>query len=101
MLSKKTLCATLLAAATSAVLPTRADNPTYVLGVPSAPTIYLSNDAGDNAWLSANANFAAASIAVTTGGVSRVVDIDAPRLTLHPHHSTWNEHTFGINNLDR
>lgn len=28
-------------------------------------------------------------------------DIDAPRLTLHPHHSTWNEHTFGINNLDR
>ena len=28
-------------------------------------------------------------------------DIDAPRLTLHSHHSTWNEHTFGINNLDR
>lgn len=28
-------------------------------------------------------------------------DADSPRLTLHPHHSTWNEHTFGINNLDR
>ena len=28
-------------------------------------------------------------------------DIDAPRLTLHHHHSVWNEHTFGINNLDR
>ncbi len=28
-------------------------------------------------------------------------DIDAPKLTLHSHHSTWNEHTFGINNLDR
>lgn len=28
-------------------------------------------------------------------------DADSPRLTLHSHHSTWNEHTFGINNLDR
>lgn len=28
-------------------------------------------------------------------------DIDAPKLTIHSHHSTWNEHTFGINNLDR
>ena len=28
-------------------------------------------------------------------------DEDSPRLTIHSHHSTWNEHTFGINNLDR
>ena len=82
MLSKKTLCAMALAAAASASPPAFADNPTYVLGVPAAPTMYISSDAADNAWLSTNANFAAASIAATTGGVSRVVDIDAPRLEL-------------------
>ena len=60
----------------------RAENPTYVLGVPSAPTMYLSGDAADNEWLAANNGCPAMSIAATTGGVSRVVDVDAQRLRL-------------------
>ena len=72
----------MVAAATSVAILARADNPTYVLGIPVAPTMYLSNDAEDNAWLNANANFAAMSVAATTGGVSRVVDVNSPRLAL-------------------
>ena len=59
-----------------------ADAPTYVLGVPSAPTIYISTDAADNEWLATNNAYAAMAIAATTGGVSRVVDIDSPQLQL-------------------
>ena len=59
-----------------------AESPTYVLGVPQAPTMYLSNDAGDNAWLAANANFAAMSVAASSGGVSRVEHLDASRIAL-------------------
>ena len=80
MLPKKITIA--VAAAVSAALSARAENPTYVLGVPSAPTIYLSGDAADNEWLATNNAYAAMSIAATTGGVSRVVDVDAPRLAL-------------------
>ena len=71
-----------VAVAASAALPAIADNPTYVLGIPGAPTICLSSDSADNEWLAANANFSAVSIASTTGGVSRVVDLDSPRLEL-------------------
>ena len=69
-------------AATGAALPARAENPTYVLGIPSAPTIYLSGDAADNAWLAANNACPAMSIAATTGGVSRVEFLGAPRMAL-------------------
>ena len=69
-------------AATGAALPARAENPTYVLGIPSAPTIYLSGDAADNAWLAANNACPAMSIAATTGGVSRVEVLGAPRMAL-------------------
>ena len=72
----------MVAAATSAAILARADNPTYVLGIPAAPTMYLSNDAADNPWLAANANFAAMSISATTGGVSRVEQLDEPQLAL-------------------
>ena len=69
-------------AVAGAASPARAENPTYVLGVPSAPTMYLSGDADDNEWLAANNGCPAMSIAATTGGVSRVEDVDAPRLRL-------------------
>ena len=69
-------------AVAGAASPARAENPTYVLGVPGAPTMYLSADAEDNPWLVANDAYAAMSVAATTGGVSRVVDVDAPRLAL-------------------
>ena len=82
MLSKKTRIIALLAAAAGAALPSRAENPTYVLGVPRAPTLYLSSDSADNPWLAANASFAAMSVAATTGGVSRVEMLDSPRLKL-------------------
>ena len=57
MLSKKTLCAMALAAAASASPPAFADNPTYVLGVPAAPTMYISSDAAEGGgWLLRIAN---------------------------------------------
>ena len=80
MLPKKITIA--VAAAVSAALSARAENPTYVLGIPSAPTMYLSGDVADNEWLAANNAYAAMSVAATTGGVSRVVDVDASRLEL-------------------
>ena len=82
MLSKKTRIIALLAVAAGAALPSRAENPTYVLGVPRAPTLYLSSDSADNPWLAANAGFAAMSVAATTGGVSRVEQLDEPQLAL-------------------
>ena len=82
MLSKKTLSAMALAAAASASPPVLAEGPTYVLGVPGAPTIYISQDAADNAWLAANNAYAAMSVAATTGGVSRVEFLGAPRMEL-------------------
>ena len=82
MLSKKTLSAMALAAAASASPPVLAEGPTYVLGVPGAPTIYISQDAADNAWLAANNAYAAMSVAATTGGVSRVELLGAPRMEL-------------------
>ena len=69
-------------AVAGAASPARGENPTYVLGVPGAPTMYLSADAEDNPWLVANDAYAAMSVAATTGGVSRVVDVDSPRLAL-------------------
>ena len=74
----------LMTAAAAAASPlARADLPTYVLGVPTAPTLYLSSDESDNEWLAANAAYPAMTVAATTGGVSRVgEDIDAPRLEL-------------------
>ena len=69
-------------AASSAVLTAQAENPTYVLGVPGAPTMYITSTAEDNPWLAKNNSYAAMSIAATTGGVSRVVAADAPRLEL-------------------
>ena len=80
MLPKKITIA--VAAAVSAALSARAENPTYVLGIPSAPTMYLSSDAADNEWLAANNACPAMSVAATTGGVSRVEDVDAQRLRL-------------------
>ena len=77
MLPKKITIA--VAAAVSAALSARAENPTYVLGIPNAPTMYLSGDVADNEWLAANNAYAAMSVAATTGGVSRVVDVDASR----------------------
>ena len=79
---RRLLLLPMVAAATSAAILARADNPTYVLGIPAAPTMYLSNDAGDNPWLAVNANFAAMSISATTGGVSRVEQLDEPQLAL-------------------
>ena len=82
MLSKKTLSAMALAAAASASPPVLAEVPTYVLGVTGAPTIYISQDAADNAWLAATNAYAAMSVAATTGGVSRVELLGAPRMEL-------------------
>ena len=42
-----------------------------------------------------------AAIAIALHMFYGIHDMEAPRLTIHAHHSTWNEHTFGINNLDR
>ena len=69
-------------AVAGAASPARAENPTYVLGVPGAPTMFISTNAEDNVWLAANNGCPAMSIAATTGGVSRVEDVDAPRLAL-------------------
>ena len=82
MLPKKTAIAVVVAATACATLSARAENPTYVLGIPSAPTMFISTDAADNEWLATNNAYAAMAIVATTGGVSRVVDIDAPRLEL-------------------
>ena len=79
---RRLLLLMMVVAVAGAASPARAENPTYVLGVPGAPTMYLSADAGDNPWLAANNACPAMSIAATTGGVSRVVDVDAPRLAL-------------------
>ena len=64
-------------AASSAALTAQAENPTYVLGVPGAPTMYITpaawgNGGGaasaeDNPWLAENNSYAAMSIAATTG----------------------------------
>ena len=72
------LAVTLGTAAVSAF----ADSPTYVLGVPGAPTIYLSSDASDNPWLATNNAYAAMAVAATTGGVSRVERVGSPRMEL-------------------
>ena len=45
----------------------RAADAGYTLGVPGAPTLRMSADAGDNAWLSANPNYPAMAI-VAPGG---------------------------------
>ena len=82
MLPKKKSIAAVVAAATCASLLARGEAPTYVLGVPAAPTMYISSNAGDNEWLAANNAYAAMSIAATTGGVSRVVDVDSPQMEL-------------------
>ena len=82
MLPKKTAIAVVVAATACATLSARAENPTYVLGIPSAPTMFISTDAADNEWLATNNAYAAMAIVATTGGVSRVVDVDAPRLAL-------------------
>ncbi|MBR4171855.1 MAG: hypothetical protein IKR48_09400, partial [Kiritimatiellae bacterium] len=59
-----------------------ADTPTYILGVPTAPTMYISTDDADNEWLAANTAYPSMAIAVTTGGVSRVEKVDVPRMML-------------------
>ena len=92
MLSKKRMFALALMAASSAALPTQAENPTYVLGVPSVPTMYITPAAGgggggaasaaDNPWLEANNAYVAMSVAATTGGVSRVEKLGVPAVRL-------------------
>ena len=83
----------MMAAATMGVaLPAQAENPTYVLGVPSVPTMYITPAAGgsgggsasaaDNPWLAANNAYVAMSIAATTGGVSRVEKLGVPAVRL-------------------
>ncbi|MBQ9432241.1 MAG: hypothetical protein IJU44_11895 [Kiritimatiellae bacterium] len=59
-----------------------ADTQTYVLGVPPAPTIYISSNSSDNPWLVENNAYPAMSVAATTGGVSRVEVLDQPQITL-------------------
>ena len=79
-------------AATVAPLAARADAPTYVMGIPSAPTIYITpaaamNEGGvasaeDNPWLALNGAYPSMALAATTGGVSRVERADEPQLVL-------------------
>lgn len=52
-----------------ALTSARAADAGYTLGVPGAPTLRMSADAADNAWLSANPNYPAMAI-VAPGGAS-------------------------------